>query len=46
MTNHIQWKMEQNRGIAFEYGKGDMKYKELRGNTDTDKYILTLYKQK
>ena len=36
----------EHRGIAFEYGKGDMKYKELRGNTDTDKYILTLYKTK
>ena len=29
----------EHRGIAFEYGKGDMKYKELKGNTDTDKYI-------
>ena len=36
----------EHRGIAFEYGKGDMKYKELKGNTDTDKYILTLYKTK
>ncbi|MDY4006557.1 MAG: hypothetical protein SOY68_11655, partial [Fusobacterium varium] len=24
----------EHRGIAFEYGKGDMKYKELKGNTD------------
>lgn len=33
-------------GIAFEYGRGDMKYKELNGSTDTDKYILTLYNTK
>lgn len=33
----------EHRGIAFEYGRGDMKYKELNGSTDTDKYILTIY---
>lgn len=31
------------RGIAFEYGKGDMDYKELKADSNIDRYILTLY---
>ncbi len=31
------------RGIAFEYGKGDMKYKELDAKADMERYLVTLY---
>lgn len=35
---------DEHRGIAFEYGKGSLEYKELiGGETKADKYILTLY---
>ena len=36
----------EHNGIAFEYSKGDLDYKNLNGNSDVDKYIVTLYKTK
>lgn len=35
---------DEHRGIAFEYGKGTLEFKDLiGGETKADKYILTLY---
>lgn len=35
---------DEHRGIAFEYGRGNLEYKELiGGETKADKYVLTLY---
>lgn len=35
----------EHNGIAFEYSKGDLDYRNLNGNSDVDKYLVTLYKK-
>lgn len=35
---------DEHRGIAFEYGRGDLEFKDLiGGEIEADKYVLTLY---